>query len=48
MAKSPFGKKQLSDIIGEMQLHIEELENKFKASEVWEMPPLAVTKNQLE
>ena len=27
-------KKQLSDMIGEMQLHIAELENKFKASEV--------------
>jgi len=27
-------KKQLSDMIGEMQLHIAELENKFKAFEV--------------
>ena len=26
--------KQLSDMIGEMKLHIAELENKFKASEV--------------
>jgi hypothetical protein len=34
MAKSPCGKKQLSDMFGEMQLHISELKNKFKASEV--------------
>ena len=27
-------KKRLSEMIGEMQLHIAELENKFKASEV--------------
>ena len=33
MAKSHCREKVLSDMIGEMQLHIAELENKFKASE---------------
>ena len=32
--KSWLKKNQLSDMIGEMQLHIAELENKFKTSEV--------------